>query len=204
MQVTQEVLVISGPGEDDGEDVVNGETVVVERTWDGGMPNIQTSSATADPTAFPMLSPNLNSGCLQYLIAISGRCFPIGGVIPIELTLLPLDKVRIHRLGVTLEREFFVVFLLKLFTDMSSRKSRVSRPIQTCRTYGSCVGDASVVHQRRQRSVEREGKGIQTYPSPRFRRPRCTKKESFMGCDPEKCFEQDERVRNCSGGGGRV
>lgn len=95
---------ISGPGEDDGEDVANGETVVVERTWDGGMPNIQLSSPIGDPT----LSPNLNSGCLQYLIAISGRCFPIGGVIPIELTLLPLDKVKIHRLGVTLEREFLI------------------------------------------------------------------------------------------------
>ncbi|KAE9392952.1 hypothetical protein BT96DRAFT_999921 [Gymnopus androsaceus JB14] len=90
MQVTQEVLVVSGPGEDDGEDGVNGETVVVERTWDGGV---------------PLLHANPNPGSLQYLIAISGRCFCIGGVIPIELTLMPLDKVRVHRLGVTLEQK---------------------------------------------------------------------------------------------------
>lgn len=131
MQVTQEVLVVSGPGEDDGEDGVNGETVVVERTWDGGVPLLHGAqpNMTPSPSAFSMLSANPNPGSLQYLIAISGRCFCIGGVIPIELTLMPLDKVRVHRLGVTLERGSFssTAFLFTYFSlSLKQRKLNIT------------------------------------------------------------------------------
>ncbi|KAJ3997798.1 hypothetical protein F5050DRAFT_1353486 [Lentinula boryana] len=45
------------------------------------------------------------SGSLHYLITISGRSFPIGGVIPIDITLMPLEKVRVHRVGVVIEQK---------------------------------------------------------------------------------------------------
>lgn len=64
---------IATPGEDDTEDT---DSLVVERHWEDQM---------------------------QYLIAISGRSFPIGGVIPINITLLPLAKIKLHRLSVYID-----------------------------------------------------------------------------------------------------
>lgn len=40
---------------------------------------------------------------MQYLIAVSGRCFPIGGSIPISLTFMPWTKMKIFRLAVVIE-----------------------------------------------------------------------------------------------------
>ncbi|KAJ4483523.1 hypothetical protein J3R30DRAFT_1795172 [Lentinula aciculospora] len=52
------------------------------------------------------------SGSLHYLITISGRSFPIGGTIPIEITLMPLEKVRVHRVSVVIEQkiEYYTQF----------------------------------------------------------------------------------------------
>ncbi|KAG6850849.1 hypothetical protein H0H93_007467 [Arthromyces matolae] len=69
----REVIVISSPTEEDTED---SENIIVERHWDQQ---------------------------LQYLISISGRSFYIGGTIPITFTLMPLTKVKVHRLAVFIE-----------------------------------------------------------------------------------------------------
>ncbi|KAG5647089.1 hypothetical protein DXG03_001459 [Asterophora parasitica] len=69
----REVTVITGPTEDDTEDTDN---IIVERHWDHQ---------------------------LQYLISISGRSFYIGGTIPITFTLMPLAKIKIHRLSIYIE-----------------------------------------------------------------------------------------------------
>jgi len=70
---TREVVVVASPSDDDTEDT---ESIVVERHWEQQ---------------------------LQYLIFISGRSFYIGGTIPVSLTLLPLAKVKIHRILIYIE-----------------------------------------------------------------------------------------------------
>ncbi|KAF9012533.1 hypothetical protein BDQ17DRAFT_1344100 [Cyathus striatus] len=70
---TREVIMIACPTEDDTEDT---ENIIVERHWDQQ---------------------------LQYLISISGRSFYIGGTIPITFTMLPLAKMKIHRISVYVE-----------------------------------------------------------------------------------------------------
>ncbi|CAE6351652.1 unnamed protein product [Rhizoctonia solani] len=70
-----EVTLISCPGEDDTEER---ENILVERQWDEQ---------------------------LRYFITISGKSFPIGGVIPITLVMMPLSKVKIYRLTVMLEEK---------------------------------------------------------------------------------------------------
>ncbi|KAJ7647686.1 hypothetical protein FB45DRAFT_206215 [Roridomyces roridus] len=75
MTAAREVMVVAGPQEDDNEET---ENIVVERHWEQQM---------------------------QYLISISGRSFPIGGTVPITLTLLPIAKVKIHRLEIYLEEK---------------------------------------------------------------------------------------------------
>jgi hypothetical protein len=52
------------------------ESLVVERTWENQM---------------------------QYLISISGKMFYLGGVIPIDITFVPMAKVKIHRIAVYIE-----------------------------------------------------------------------------------------------------
>lgn len=69
----REVIVVSCPTEDDTEDT---ENIIVERHWDQQM---------------------------QYLIAISGRSFYIGGTLPVTFTMLPLAKASVHRVAVYLE-----------------------------------------------------------------------------------------------------
>ncbi|KAJ7209767.1 hypothetical protein GGX14DRAFT_535060 [Mycena pura] len=75
MTAMSQVVVIAAPMEDDTEDT---ESVVVERQWEQQ---------------------------LQYVISISGRSFPVGGVIPMSITMMPLAKVKIHRLSVYLEEK---------------------------------------------------------------------------------------------------
>ncbi|KAG8709975.1 hypothetical protein FRC08_017803 [Ceratobasidium sp. 394] len=70
-----EVTLISSPGENDTEETDN---IVVERQW---------------------------GEQLRYFINISGKSFPVGGVVPVTLTLMPLDKVRIYRISVILEEK---------------------------------------------------------------------------------------------------
>ncbi|KAF8633417.1 hypothetical protein AX17_004588 [Amanita inopinata Kibby_2008] len=69
----REVIVVASPVEDDTEDT---ENIVVERHWEQQ---------------------------LQYLLTVSGRSFYIGGTIPISFTLLPLSKIRVHKIVVCLE-----------------------------------------------------------------------------------------------------
>ncbi|KAJ7772092.1 hypothetical protein DFH07DRAFT_953375 [Mycena maculata] len=75
MTAVREVVVVAGPMEDDTEDT---ENIVVERHWEQQ---------------------------LQYLISISGRSFAIGGVVPVTFTMMPIAKVRIHRLSIYLEEK---------------------------------------------------------------------------------------------------
>ncbi|GLB37733.1 putative cyclin binding protein [Lyophyllum shimeji] len=69
----REVIVIASPIEEDTED---SENIIIERHWDQQ---------------------------LQYLISVSGRSFYIGGTIPITFTLMPLSKVRVHRISIFIE-----------------------------------------------------------------------------------------------------
>jgi hypothetical protein len=71
------VIVVSCPTEDDTEE---SENIIVERHWDHQ---------------------------LQYLIAISGRSFYIGGTLPVTFTMLPLTKAKVYRIAVYLEGELF-------------------------------------------------------------------------------------------------
>ncbi|KAG8949391.1 hypothetical protein FRC04_008626 [Tulasnella sp. 424] len=70
-----EVAVISCPSADDLEE---SESIIVEREWDNN---------------------------LRYLISLSGKSFPLGGTIPVQLTLMPLSKICIYRLSVVLEEK---------------------------------------------------------------------------------------------------
>lgn len=73
LSATKDVTVVACPGEDDTEDT---ESIIVERQWDTQM---------------------------QYLIAISGRSFPIGGVIPFSISFVPWTKMKVFRLSVVVE-----------------------------------------------------------------------------------------------------
>ncbi|KAJ7018359.1 hypothetical protein C8F04DRAFT_167052 [Mycena alexandri] len=75
MHATREVVVITAPMEDDTE---GSENIVVERHWEQQ---------------------------LQYLISISGRSFPVGGVVPVSFTMMPMTKVKIHRVAIYLEEK---------------------------------------------------------------------------------------------------
>ncbi|CAA7260536.1 unnamed protein product [Cyclocybe aegerita] len=73
LTAARDVVIIACPTEEDTEDT---ENIIVERHWDQQ---------------------------LQYLISISGRSFHIGGTVPVSFTLMPLTKVKIHRISVLLE-----------------------------------------------------------------------------------------------------
>ena len=66
-------MLIACPGEDDLDESDN---IVVQREWDSQM---------------------------HYLIVISGRAFPIGSTIPLQLTFMPIAKIKIFRVSVVLE-----------------------------------------------------------------------------------------------------
>ncbi|KAG6828251.1 hypothetical protein H0H92_008639 [Tricholoma furcatifolium] len=73
LAASREVVVVISPTEEDTED---SENIIVERHWEQQ---------------------------LQYLISISGRSFYIGGTVPITFTLLPLAKMKVHRISVFIE-----------------------------------------------------------------------------------------------------
>jgi arrestin-related trafficking adapter 3/6 len=76
LTAVRDVTVISCPGEDDLDEH---ESLIVERQWEEQ---------------------------LQYIVAISGKMFFVGGTIPMQITFLPLSNVKIHRISVTLEGVF--------------------------------------------------------------------------------------------------
>jgi hypothetical protein len=69
----REVILVASPGEDDTEDM---ENTIIQRQWDSQ---------------------------LQYLLSISGRSFYIGGTLPIQITILPMTNIKVHRIAVILE-----------------------------------------------------------------------------------------------------
>ncbi|KZV66431.1 hypothetical protein PENSPDRAFT_654907 [Peniophora sp. CONT] len=75
MSASKDVTLVAAPSEDDTEDT---ENIVVERFWDTQM---------------------------QYMFTISGRMFTIGNTVPIDMTFLPMSKMKIHRLSVYLEEK---------------------------------------------------------------------------------------------------
>ncbi|KAL7277783.1 hypothetical protein ACG7TL_008726 [Trametes sanguinea] len=95
LQTSQEITVIATPCEDDTEE---SESIIVERQWDTQM---------------------------QYLIAISGRSFPIGGTMPISITFMPWTKMKIHRISVLIEErvDYWTQFKRVARTDPINRVS---------------------------------------------------------------------------------
>lgn len=73
LTASREVMLIASPGEDDLDESDN---IVVQREWDAQM---------------------------HYMIVISGRAFPIGSTIPIQLTFMPISKIKIFRISAVLE-----------------------------------------------------------------------------------------------------
>lgn len=73
LTTSREVTLIACPGEDDLDESDN---VVVQRQWETQM---------------------------HYVIVISGRAFPIGSVIPLHLTFVPMSKIKIYRISAVLE-----------------------------------------------------------------------------------------------------
>lgn len=92
----REVVVVSSPTEEDTEDT---ENIIVERLWDNQ---------------------------LQYLIAISGRSFYIGGTIPVSFTLMPLAKIKVHRISVYLEGNIHCND--RLFCSLMPKQKKSSTP----------------------------------------------------------------------------
>lgn len=70
------------PSEDETEDT---EGIIVERQWDTQM---------------------------QYLITISGRSFPLGGVIPFSITFVPWTKMKLFRLTLAIEGTIYAHYTL--------------------------------------------------------------------------------------------
>ncbi|KAF8622692.1 hypothetical protein AX15_006791 [Amanita polypyramis BW_CC] len=87
LMAIREVITVACPIEDDTE---NTENIIVERHWDQQ---------------------------LQYLISVSGRSFYIGGTMPVSFTLMPLAKVKVHKIYVCIEER----------VDYYTRMKRISR-----------------------------------------------------------------------------
>lgn len=75
MTAQKEVVVICVPKDDDSEEV---EGIDLQRQWDGQ---------------------------LQYRVQMAGRSTPVGGKIPFQVTLMPLEKVKVHSILVYLDGE---------------------------------------------------------------------------------------------------
>jgi arrestin-related trafficking adapter 3/6 len=73
LSASREVILVTSTGEDDTEDT---ENIIVRRQWDSQ---------------------------LQYFLSISGRSFYIGGTLPIQITILPMAKIKVHGVSVILE-----------------------------------------------------------------------------------------------------
>ncbi|KAI0827960.1 hypothetical protein BC628DRAFT_1317081 [Trametes gibbosa] len=95
LQTSQDIIVVTTPCEDDTEE---SESIIVERQWDTQM---------------------------QYLIAISGRSFPLGCTVPISITFMPWTKMKIHRVSVLIEErvDYWTQFKRISRTDPISRAS---------------------------------------------------------------------------------
>ncbi|KZT72264.1 hypothetical protein DAEQUDRAFT_664375 [Daedalea quercina L-15889] len=73
MSASQEITVVTCPSEDDLEET---DSIIVERQWDTQM---------------------------QYLITISGRSFPVGGSMMVNITFMPWTKMKVYRVSILIE-----------------------------------------------------------------------------------------------------
>jgi arrestin-related trafficking adapter 3/6 len=89
LTASRDVILVASPNEDDREDIDN---VTIERCWEDQM---------------------------QYMLTVSGRVFPIGGTVPITLTILPMAKVKIFGLTVHLEGRYIHPYFRLPITHVS-------------------------------------------------------------------------------------
>jgi hypothetical protein len=115
----REVHVVAAPGEEDTED---SENIIIERQWDSQ---------------------------LQYLIAISGRSFPTGGTIPLDLTIMPFTKAKVHRISVHIDGEPLYICLLIIISDALCRTNRLPHATEAHRAVTAFTQDTITVAQRR-------------------------------------------------------
>ena len=80
LTATRDVTLIACPGEDDLDESDN---IVVQREWDSQM---------------------------HYLIIVSGRAFPIGSSIPLQITFMPIAKIKVYRISAYIEGGFLTIF----------------------------------------------------------------------------------------------
>ncbi|KAI0061210.1 hypothetical protein BV25DRAFT_807582 [Artomyces pyxidatus] len=98
LMASRDVILVASPSEDDTEDT---ENIVVERFWDDQM---------------------------QYLLSISGRMFSIGGTIPIDVSFLPMSKMKLYRLSVSLDErvDYYIHMKQTSCSDTTNRFSLLS------------------------------------------------------------------------------
>lgn len=89
LSATREVILVASPSEDNRDDTDN---ATIERFWENQ---------------------------LQYILSVSGRVFPIGGTVPITLTLLPMAKVKIFKVLVQLEGNVIYLISLNIITQIN-------------------------------------------------------------------------------------
>lgn len=89
LSASHEVILVASPSEDNRDDTDN---ATIERFWEGQM---------------------------QYMLSVSGRVFPIGGTVPITLSLLPLAKVKIFKILVQLEGNVIYLSSLIAITEVN-------------------------------------------------------------------------------------
>jgi len=89
LSASREVILVASPGEDNTEDI---ENTIIQRQWDSQ---------------------------LQYLLSISGRSFYIGGTLPIQITILPMKNIKVHRIAVILEGTCYAPCVRPVCSDLN-------------------------------------------------------------------------------------
>jgi arrestin-related trafficking adapter 3/6 len=89
LSATREVTLVASPSEDHRDDTDN---AIIERCWEDQ---------------------------LQYILSVSGRVFPLGGTVPITLTLLPMAKVKVFKVLVQLEGNVIYPIRLNIITQVN-------------------------------------------------------------------------------------
>ncbi|KAF9228445.1 hypothetical protein BS17DRAFT_773743 [Gyrodon lividus] len=93
MTAQREVVVVCAPADDDPEEA---EGIDLERQWDSQF---------------------------QYRVQIARRSFPIGGKVPIQLSIMPLAKIKVHRILVHLDEhtEYYTQAKTRVMSDAIRR-----------------------------------------------------------------------------------
>ncbi|KAH9955044.1 hypothetical protein BC827DRAFT_1239682 [Russula dissimulans] len=97
LRAEREVVLVASPSEDNRESF---DVVTMDRTWEDQ---------------------------LQYTLTLSGRMFPIGGTVPLTLTLLPMAKVKVFKILVRLEErvEYYYSFSPSAFRTEPERRFKL-------------------------------------------------------------------------------